>query len=302
MSIAWKKPATRPMGNQRLLSMMRWIILHVKRSIARFILYFIVGYYLLTGKGKAASNQFLAQALARPPTWRDNWKHFFSFASTLLDRFYMVSGKTQGLSIRIQHFSQATHAQISQQGCIMLGSHLGSFELLRTLAKQSSDLPLSIVIETAEPASQQFNQFLHALDPEIKKYFINASDPDCVFKIDQALKKHNMIGMLGDRVMNTQRKISCDFLGKKADFPTGPLLLASFFEVPVILFFGIYLGGNRYKIIFELFADKIILNRATREQDLAMHVRRYVERLEYYAKKYPYNWFNFYDFWQQNAG
>ncbi len=45
------------------------------------------------------------------------------------------------------------------------------------------------------------------------------------------------------------------------------------------------------------FAERIDIDRAQREQQLAQWVQRYVARLEHYAKQYPYNWFNFYDFW-----
>jgi len=67
--------------------------------------------------------------------------------------------------------------------------------------------------------------------------------------------------------------------------------------VPVVMFFCLYMGGNRYKEHFELFADEVTLNRGTREADLERWVRRYAERLEHYCRLAPYNWFNFYDFW-----
>jgi len=66
---------------------------------------------------------------------------------------------------------------------------------------------------------------------------------------------------------------------------------------PVILFFGLYRGGNRYDIHFEHFAEEIVLNREHRAEEIQSWMQRYVARLEHYAHLGPYNWFNFYSFW-----
>jgi predicted LPLAT superfamily acyltransferase len=66
---------------------------------------------------------------------------------------------------------------------------------------------------------------------------------------------------------------------------------------PVILFFGLYRGGNRYEIYFEHFADVIVLERDRRAEETQLWMQRYAERLEHYARLAPYNWFNFYPFW-----
>ena len=66
---------------------------------------------------------------------------------------------------------------------------------------------------------------------------------------------------------------------------------------PVILFFGLYRGGNRYEIYFEQLAEEIILHRDRRAEDAQHWMQRYVDRLEHYTRLAPYNWFNFYRFW-----
>src|SRR3990167_1074179 len=297
MSTKWKNFSE--MGSKKLMLIMRWIILHTNRHLARACLYLIVGYYFfLTKKGKTDSKKFLDKVLPKPASPINISKHFFYWASTLLDRVYMVSGKTHLLSLEVINAELVTTKLSVNNGCIMLGSHLGSFEILRCLAQIMGNLPLKIVIDVG--SSQQFNKNLYAINPEIEKLFIHATDQESVFAINNALKQGSMIGILGDRVINKQRKITCDFLGEKADLPTGPMLLASLFEVPVILFFGIYLGGNRYRVIFELFSERILVDRNQREQQIGVYVESYVKRLEHYAKQYPYNWFNFYDYWKHN--
>jgi predicted LPLAT superfamily acyltransferase len=106
-----------------------------------------------------------------------------------------------------------------------------------------------------------------------------------------------LIGMLGDRVSSGGKTTQCQFLGATATFPAGPVLLAAIMHCPVILFFGLYRGGNRYEIYFEHFAQEILLNRDCHVGDIQHWMQRYVERLECYARLAPYNWFNFHPFW-----
>ena len=65
----------------------------------------------------------------------------------------------------------------------------------------------------------------------------------------------------------------------------------------MILFFGLYRGGNRYDIYFELFAENIRLPHKNRQAVIEEWAQKYVDRLSFYAHKAPFNWFNFYDFW-----
>jgi hypothetical protein len=65
----------------------------------------------------------------------------------------------------------------------------------------------------------------------------------------------------------------------------------------VVMFYGIRTGARQYEIHFGLFADRIVLQRSRRTEDMADWIIRYARRLETYCRIYPFNWFNFYDFW-----
>ena len=53
-------------------------------------------------------------------------------------------------------------------------------------------------------------------------------------------------------------------------------------------------------IVCEDFANPITLSRTNREADLQKYIQQYANRLEYYTLKYPYQWFNFFDFFHQD--
>ena len=75
--------------------------------------------------------------------------------------------------------------------------------------------------------------------------------------------------------------------------------MAASLDAPVLLFWGIRTGPRHYTVVFEPFADRIVLRRAARVNDLRHWVGRYVARLEARCRAHPFNWFNFYPFWKQ---
>jgi predicted LPLAT superfamily acyltransferase len=181
------------------------------------------------------------------------------------------------------------------KGCILLGSHLGSFEVLRALGVMQRGFSLKVLMDTAH--NQNISRFFDGLNPTIAETVIAPDRPDTLIRARESLDAGYFVGMLGDRVFGADKTTQCEFLGAHATLPSGPILLAAVMHCPVILFFGLYRGGNRYDIYFEHFAEEIVLNREHRAEETQSWMQRYLARLEHYARLAPYNWFNFYSFW-----
>ncbi|MBU6478526.1 MAG: acyltransferase, partial [Xanthomonadaceae bacterium] len=90
-------------------------------------------------------------------------------------------------------------------------------------------------------------------------------------------------------------------LGTDAPFPAAPWQIAALLEVPVVLCLGMYRGGSRYDLVFETLAESVELPRTGRNIALDSYIRHYAARLEHHLHAAPYNWFNFYDFWQPQS-
>jgi predicted LPLAT superfamily acyltransferase len=297
MSRGWFK--TQERSSSFWLRLISWIARHLGRPVARLLLWPITLYFFLFSRGAASySRQYLQRVLGRRPGAFDVFRHLHSFAATILDRIYLLSGREDLLDIRIHAPEVLLNRVDAGEGCILLGSHLGSFEVLRALGVHRKQLPLRVLMYADH--NQVITQMLHALSPEVAKTVIPLGHTDTLLRVKEALDDGELIGMLGDRVAESDKQVSCQFLGEEAQFPAGPMIMALTLRVPVVLFYGLYLGGNRYEIHFELLSERLDVARAERQQTIQDLTCRYAGRLEYYARQAPYNWFNFYDYWRKS--
>lgn len=296
---AWDKQEER--SNPVMLRLILWIARRLGRPVARLLLFPIVGYFLLTGgSAKKASRDFLARVLEREPRWIDHARHFHTFASVMLDRLLILSGNPLDLNVRIQQPAEVAAAMRSGRGCLLLLAHLGGFEVLRARAANEPDLHIRILMDMA--SNRMFSSLVQQLDPVFARSVIDASrrGPAVALALKDALAEGAVVGTMADRVRDGERAVDVEFLGGTARFPAGPWIFASTLNVPVILAFSLYRGGNCYDVAFELVSEKIELPRASRELALQKHAQHYANRLAHFATQAPYNWFNFYDYWGNN--
>jgi predicted LPLAT superfamily acyltransferase len=297
VSITWKKQYER--GSGSALHLILWIALNLGRSSARLLLYPITLYFLLTGSAqRQASRQFLRLALNRKPRLSDIARHIHTFAATVLDRVFLLAENKDYFDVNYHHPELVLDMAQQGRGCILLGSHLGSFEILRSMAKLEHHIPVKILMYPQH--NERITQVFAELNPAMAETVIPLGRTDTLIRVAEEITNGALVGMLGDRTDENDKPTRCRFLGKETTFSAGPMLLASVLKVPVILFFGLYRGGNRYDIHFELFTDQVTVDRNNRSADLQLWTQRYVNRLEYYARQAPYNWFNFYDFWNED--
>ena len=283
-------------GTSASLEVIAWIAVRFGRAVARLLLLPIALYFLITAHAaRRASYEFLKRAYGHSVRLWHVFRHFYYFAATILDRLYLLRGEFERFRVTI-HGKEVLQRQMETgKGAILLGSHLGSFEVLRALGVMQRSFPLKVLMDTAH--NENITRFFDALNPGIAGTVIPPDRPDTLIMVRESLDANYFIGMLGDRVFGADKTTRCDFLGAPATVPAGPSLLAAMMHCPIILFFGLYRGGNRYDIYFEHFADDIVLNREHRAEEIQSWMQRYVVRLEHYARLAPYNWFNFYSFW-----
>ena len=85
-------------------------------------------------------------------------------------------------------------------------------------------------------------------------------------------------------------------MGSSAAFAHGPWIMGALLGCPVYLLFCLPKGEN-YSLTVERFAERIDLPREHRQDALCDYASRYAQRLEHYAAAAPFQWFNFFPFW-----
>ena len=137
---------------------------------------------------------------------------------------------------------------------------------------------------------------LDSLNPKLAASIINLADDNALLKMKEAVDQGEHIGMLADRCRE-EKFCNCELLGDQVKMPTGPLSIACIIQVPVFLFFPLYLGKNKYAIYIEELSGPLDIARNKREKIVADLMQKYTNRLEHYIRLSPLNWFNFYDYW-----
>lgn len=268
----------------------RWPARQLVRLIAAW-------YWLFDRAARRASEDWLRTVFERAPRRREVYTHLNTFAQVTLDRIFLLKGKTRPFEVTRTGNQHLLKLRDTRQGAILLGAHLGSFEAMRVGGDEEA---LDIHIVGNFENAKMINALLDRLDPEMRARVIDiGADPmTSTLTMQARVEEGAMVAILGDRVAPNSKVVEARFFGRPAYFPAGPFILASLLRCPVYLVFGLYRPPRGYDLFCEPFAERVELPRANRQESLEAVVQRYADRLEDYARKAPYSWFNFYDFWE----
>lgn len=268
----------------------------------------ILYYFLFSRGARRASRDYLRhlaatpagrKALGREPNAWTSLQQFRAFGHGMVDRAAFWAGMGGRYSVDFQKRQMLLDMFEKRRGAILLGAHLGSIEVLRALVTDKST-PVNILVYRNN--ALKFNAALRAIDPslELRAIHIEMGSIQFILDLQAAVARGELVAILGDRAElgGEKRTGRCEFLGQEADFPLGPLLIAHLVECPVFLMFALKRGPFSYEVCLESFAERILLDRKRREQDLKDWLGRYVQRLEAHCLSAPLQWFNFYDFWR----
>jgi len=283
------------------------------RPLTRLILHPISLYFLLfSPTPRRHIKRYLFRAIGPKAGWADGYRLLHAFASTVLDRLYFLRGRMDLFDIRVFGNAPVEVEVNAGRGAFMLGAHVGSFEALgacKHRAGAPADLRPAMVMYPDN--AQQINAVLNAISlPELRPHMIALGRPHSMLDLRDWLDSGGLAGLLADRTLagpeeaGQQRgsSIEVPFLGRPALFNDGPFRLAALLRRKVFFMAGLYVGGARYDVLFEPLADfsERASDPAERERRIRAALEAYVARLEALCRAYPYNWFNFHDFWLED--
>lgn len=289
----WTDKAER--GSAWLIRLIVWLARTAGRPVCRALLYPIALYFVLTDRvARRSSAEYLQAIHGRPLGWPRVFAHLHSFAATLLDRVYMAAGDFNRFEVSIEGLPLVDRALQTGRGCLLLGSHLGSFDLLM-LAQRAMDGRQVSVMMRVDPRSRV--RRIAGVDDSAFD-LIQLGQPDSYLRAYEALANGGIVAVLADRTEGAAH-MPARFLGRMTALPIAPHVLAARSGAPVLMCFGLYEGSNRYRIEFVDFGAAAEKN--SRGAALQPMVDRYAALLEQYARRFPLNWFNFYPYWDANG-
>ena len=221
------------------------------------------------------------------------YSHFFVFAQTIVDKVAIRYGFSHKFKYTFENAEQAIELMSKPQGAIFLGAHIGSWEVGSHIFSKY-DKTMNILMVDAE--YQRIKNVIEKSgeDPGYKIIPINEDSIEAILRVKKALADGEILGIQGDRYIDEKRKKEVEFLGRKADFPEGPFLMASKLRTPVVIYFAMR-EKMSYNFIFKYVDNKEGLSAKDYQEKI---FNEYLKLLEETVKRYPQQWFNFYSFWK----
>ena len=292
--------AVRERGSILLLRSMVFVSLRVGRTLSRGLLYGIVVYFFLFApSARRHSRRYLRLALGRSPSAKDRFRHILYFATCIHDRVFLLNEQYDRFQITIEGESLVRAQLDAGSGAFLLGAHLGSFELMRSVGRRQRGLHVSMAMY--ERNAQKMNTVFAAINPAANPDIIALGEIDAMLRIAERLDRGAFVGMLGDRTLGEEAVQAVTVLGERAYLPVGPMRAAAVLRRPVLFMAGLYRGKNHYHVVFAQVADFSAIPAGGRDAAVRAAIDRYAALLDRYCRTDPYNWFNFFDFWRERT-
>lgn len=280
-----------------------WLLFFVHRLLGRTVFRVlmwpvVLAYWLAQPQLRAHSLGYLRR-LQPSAGWRQGLAHVRLFAETMLDKLLAIAGRYPLARVRTQG-TEAVHAQAATgQGAVLVTAHTGCLELCQALAETYPELKVNVLVHTKH--AESFNRILARLNPRRGVELIEVSELDMglTLRLAERVAAGEFLAIAGDRVpVRGSKTVRVPFLGGEADFPVGPYLIAGLLGCPLYLMLSLHEGAG-YSLEFELLAERVHLPRRARDAALAEHARGFADALAVRLRRSPYDWFNFYAFWDR---
>lgn len=221
--------------------------------------------------------------------------NYYRLGQTLIDKVAVGAGLTHAYRFDFGSGYPAFLQLLNgSEGVVMIGAHVGNWEIGAPFFEEYGK-KMNIVMYDAEYRKIKELLEKNRQGKNYKVIPVNGDNLTHVFRIREALNHREYVCLQGDRFTEGAQTLRAEFMGKEADFPAGPYLLASRLGVPVVFYFAVREKGRRYTFHFVV-ADPVKRTREARpEKEL---LRQYIRTLEAIVRKHPEQWFNYYDFWK----
>jgi len=240
---------------------------------------------------RAHSRTYLAVVLAKPPRLRDIWRHFLSFAESLV--LELRVGRGAAIRCVLEPENEADFEALLATGKpALFGSfHFGASDLLGYLLGERGRRVSIIRLRVAN--SDDTRLLGRRYSERISFLWIN--DPqNLLFELKAAIEAGESLALKCDRVEFSARTEPFDFLGRRRMFPFTIYHLAVLFDRPVVFCMAVPASGDELRLIASpAFAPDPAAGRDANARAARTHFQAVLVQLETLVRQHPLQWFNF---------
>lgn len=266
-------------------------------SFAYFLLYFVTAYFMIaSSEAFRWTYRFYHETLGRKRfrAIASIYRNYYIFGQILIDKIVMLAGFNSSFTF---DFEGEEYLRMMDKGGFLISAHVGNWEIAGQLLNRL-EKRIHIILFDAE--HERIKGYLS--DVFVKRninFIIIRDDYSHLVEIREALSHGDIIAMHGDRYIEGNKTVTVDFMGKPAAFPVGPVNMAARFSVPVSYVFALKETRKHYHFYATpLKTFEFTRNLKLRDQLLVPAVQEYARELEKIVRRYPLEWFNYYNFWK----
>ncbi|MDR0941507.1 MAG: lipid A biosynthesis (KDO)2-(lauroyl)-lipid IVA acyltransferase [Bacteroidales bacterium] len=267
-----------------------------------WVLWLVTPFYMLFNRKayKATYSYFRTQwGYAPLRALNKTYRNHIIFGQCMFDRFAVFAGKAKSFNVQFTGYEHRERFMQDKRGCVVATAHVGNFEIggyLLGEVIQKKTITMTFGGESSVISSNREQR----LNTNEMTTLSNSADMAHIFVLRNALLEGQMVTMMCDRMVGNEKRVECSFLNGKADFPQGAFALAVNTNVPMIAVFVM----KETKSVYHSYSIPLEIEQSetmNRQEKIAAYAKQYVAALESVLRKYPEQWFNYYDFWKTQS-
>ncbi|WKL46794.1 lipid A biosynthesis acyltransferase [Flavobacterium pectinovorum] len=261
---------------------------------AYVLLYFVASYYFLFLKKSNRAISYYFKERLKYSNFKSKkmvFKSYYTFGQTIIDKISISAGMRNKFSYEFDGIEILKNLLAEKKGGVLISAHIGNFEIAEHFLGDI-DIDFQINLVTTDLEHSAIKNYLESVTQKpTVKFIIIRDDLSHIFEINAALANNELVCFTGDRYFEGTKSLSEKILGEEANFPAGPFLIASRLKVPVVFVYVM----KEPNLHYHLYAREAVV----KHRDEKALLKSYIESVESMLQKYPLQWFNYFDFWNQ---
>ncbi len=259
---------------------------------AYFVLWFVVLYFIFFSFTSTRSTFYLFRRRLGHSFFRsctDVFLSYFTFGRIQIDRLAIGAGMEERFSFHFDGVENIKELLKENQGGILLTAHIGNFNLAKHFFTDKK-YPVNINLVMSDLEHRQIKNYVNSVTGKSHvKTIVLKDDLSHIFRMHKALDNNELLVFAADRYLENSKTYTQEFMGKPVQFPQGPFKLAIRNNIPVLF---VHIMRER-KFHYHFYARRY----ENSEKSARNLLKSYLENLESLVRKYPYQWYNYYDYW-----